>query len=151
MVHKKDIDLFLEDRKIAIAGVSRNPSSFSRTVYKDLKEKGYKVYAINPLTDTIDGDNSFKDVSELPKELKNLLIMTPKSESPKVLNEAIEAGLKSIWINQGSETEECLKIAEEAGIDIIYKKCIYMFAEPVSGIHKFHRTINRIFGLLPKD
>jgi heterodisulfide reductase subunit B len=49
-----------------------------------------------------------------------------------------------------SETEETLKIAQENDTEIIHHKCIFMFAEPVSGLHKFHRTINKIIGKMPK-
>jgi hypothetical protein len=49
-----------------------------------------------------------------------------------------------------SETNQTIKIAEEYQKEIIHKKCIYMFAEPVAGIHRFHRTILKLFGMLPK-
>jgi len=42
------------------------------------------------------------------------------------------------------------EIAEKNDITIIHKQCIMKFAEPVSGIHKFHRSISKLFGALPK-
>jgi hypothetical protein len=35
-------------------------------------------------------------------------------------------------------------------LDIISKQCILMWAEPVKSIHKFHRNLKKLFGLLPK-
>jgi len=49
-----------------------------------------------------------------------------------------------------SNTSETAKIANEKKIDLIDKECIFMYAEPVTSIHKFHRTLRKIFGLMPK-
>jgi predicted CoA-binding protein len=59
--------------------------------------------------------------------------------------EAISRGIKKVWIQQGSETAEVLKTARQAGITVISGKCILMYADP-SGVHKFHRRINKLFG-----
>jgi len=150
MVTKKQIENFLEPRKLAIAGVSRNPKKFGYMVYRDLKKNGYDIYPVNPLTPEIDGVKCYPTVSDLPADVKHLLVLTPKKKTDAVLREAINKGIKNIWVQQMSETAETIKIAEEYQVELIYKKCIFMFAEPVSGLHKFHRTIMKIFGRLPK-
>ena len=150
MITKQKIDSFLENKKLAIAGVSRNPKKFSHMVYQDLKKKGYDVVAVNHLADNIADDQSYKKVGDLPGDVKHLLIMTPRKETDDVLREAINKGITNIWVQQMSETADTIRIAEEFSIKLIYKKCIYMFAEPVAGVHKFHRTLVKIFGMLPK-
>ena len=150
MITKKKIDQFLENKKLAIVGVSRNPSKFSHTVYKYLKEKGYDVVAINPFAEKIDGDSCYGSVHDLPAEIRHLLIITPKTETDTVLRVAIQKGITNIWVQQMSETADSIRIAEEYNVELIYKKCIFMFAEPVSGFHKFHRTLEGLFGRLPK-
>jgi hypothetical protein len=49
-----------------------------------------------------------------------------------------------------SDTKITVEIAQENNISLITNECIFMFAEPVSGIHKFHRAIKKFFGRLPK-
>ena len=66
-----------------------------------------------------------------------------------VLQKAINKGIKNIWVQQYSNTENTLKIAEEYNKEIIHKKCIFMFAKPVAGIHKFHKMLMKVFGKLP--
>jgi len=53
-------------------------------------------------------------------------------------------------VQQISNTKETEAIAKDLNIDLIHKECIFMFAEPVQSIHKFHKTIWKILGLLPK-
>jgi len=149
-VSKKQIDRFLEPRKLAIAGVSRNPKKFGHMVFSDLKKSGYDIYPVNPDAAEIEGTKCYTAVSELPGDVKHLLIITPKNQTDSVLKDAINHGMTSIWVQQMSETETTIKIAEEYKTEVILKKCIYMFAEPVAGIHKFHRGVVKFFGRLPR-
>ncbi len=148
-VTKQQIDQFFGSKKLAMAGVSRNPKKFGHQVFNDLIKNGYTVIPINPLTDEINGVKCYKSVGELPADVESLLIMTPKSETDTVLRNAIDKGIKHIWVQQMAETQETLKIAEEYQKEIIMGKCVYMFAEPVSSVHKFHRFLVKIFGMLP--
>lgn len=150
MITRAKIESFLENKKLAIAGVSRNSKKFSHIVYQDLKKRGYDVVAVNPLADNIAGDPSYKSVRDLPEEVKHLLILTPRKETDAVLREAVNKGITSIWVQQMSETEDTVRFAEKYDVELIYKKCIYMFAEPVTGVHRFHRTLAKLFGRLPK-
>jgi uncharacterized protein len=150
MIGKKDIEKFLEPKKLAIAGVSRDPKKFGFQVYAELRKKGYEVYPVNRQTSDIAGDKCYRSVSELPDGIDRLLILTPKKETDAVLREAIKKGITRVWIQQMSETKDTLKIGEENHVDLISKKCIFMFAEPVTSIHKFHRTLLKWFGRLPK-
>ncbi len=149
-VTKKAIENFFEPRKIAVAGVSRNPKKFGYAIYKELLKQGMEVIPINPKAEEIEGTKCYKDVSEIPSGIKSLLIVTPKEETDTILRAAIGKGIPNIWVQQMSETEETIKIAEEYQVEIIYKKCAFMFAEPTAGIHKFHRTLVKIFGGMPK-
>ena len=150
MISQKDIEIFLEPKKIAIAGVSRNPKKFGHQVYKELKKRDYVVYPVNPLASDIDGDKVYSSITELPPDVKHLLILTPKKETDLILRAAIKQGFTNIWVQQMSETKDTIKIAAENHVDVISRKCIFMFAEPVTSIHKFHRTLMKWFGRLPK-
>ena len=149
-VTKKAIENFFEPRKMAIAGVSRNPKKFGHVLFKELSEKGIEILPINPKTEEINGVKCYKSVAELPADIKSILIVTPKEETDAILREAINKGIPNIWVQQMSETEETMKIAEEYQVEIIYKKCAFMFAEPIKSFHKFHRTLVKLFGGMPK-
>lgn len=149
-VSKAQIQDFFENKSLAIAGVSRNEKKFGNVVFKELIKKDYQVLPINPNSDEIDGHKCYKSVQDLPSGVDNLLITTPKKQTDEVLKLAIQKGIKNIWVQQMSETEETVKIAQKYDKQIIHHKCIFMFAEPIAGLHKFHRTLNKIFGKLPK-
>jgi predicted CoA-binding protein len=150
MVTKSDIQGFLQPRRFAIAGVSRNPKKFGRMVYNDLKKQGYILYPINPNLREIEGEKVYSSVEDLPADVNHLFIATAKKDTDGVLRQAIQKGILNVWVQQMSETPDTLKIAAESNVQLISKKCIYMFADPVKGVHKFHRCLMRIFGRLPK-
>ncbi|NJK95610.1 MAG: hypothetical protein HC905_12530 [Bacteroidales bacterium] len=52
--------------------------------------------------------------------------------------------MKQIWIQQGSQNENAVKMAREAGITLITDKCILMYANP-TGFHKFHMQLSKLF------
>jgi predicted CoA-binding protein len=150
MVSKKEIENFLEPRKLAIAGVSRNPKKFGHAVFHELRKNGYTVLPINPKAGDIEGEKCYAAVADLPGDVNRLLIVTHKRDTDSVLQEAIRKGINHIWVQQMSETTDTVRIAAESNVGLITKKCIFMFADPVTGMHKFHRSVVGFFGRLPK-
>lgn len=150
VVSLNDIEKFLEPKKLALAGASRNPKKFGGAVLKELTEKGFEVYPINPNATEIQGIKCYASVADIPSDVKNLLVITPKKETAAVAEQAIQKGMERIWIQQMSETPEAVNAIDEAGIPLITKKCILMFAGPVEGPHKFHRFLIKLIGRYPK-
>ncbi len=150
MISLNQIKDFLEPKKLAIAGVSRNKKKFGYAVFKELREKGFDVYPINPNTAEIEGTTCFTSIQEVPEGIECLHIVTPKAQTLDVLKEAHEKGIRKVWIQQSSDTPEAVQFAEDNDINLIHKKCILMYAEPVTSIHKIHRILNKFFGLYPK-
>ncbi|MBN1187302.1 MAG: CoA-binding protein [Bacteroidales bacterium] len=150
MTTKTSIQEFVSKKNIAIAGVSRDQKKFGNIVYCELKKRGYKCYPVNPNTDEINGEKCYRGMSNLPEEAESILILTNSAQTDALIEEAIAKGIKNIWIQQKSHTKETEKFMENNSINLISNQCILMFAEPVTGFHKFHRFIKGLFGGLPK-
>jgi hypothetical protein len=147
---KASIKAFLDSRKMAIAGVSRDPKKFGYAIMKKLKETGFDLYLVNPETDTLHGEPSYHSISDLPGDIGSLLILTPKSETFGVVEAAVKKGIPNLWIQQMSETPEAIEHAVSNKVNLVCKQCIFMFAEPVEGFHKFHRNLKKWFGGMPR-
>lgn len=145
------IQQFLAPKKLAVAGASRNPKKFGGSVVKDLKERGFELFPVNPNAEEIQNLKCYKNIADLPADVKHLLILTPKEKTMETAKQAVHKKMDMVWIQQMSETPEAIAILEEAGIPLIHKKCIYMFAEPVKGPHSFHRFLVKVFGRYPKN
>lgn len=149
MTTKKQIEQFLANEPIAIAGVSRNPKKFGRAVYEELSRKGLKLIPVNPNIESINGTTCYADISHLPEGVNSLLIVTRKDQTAKVVKDALDKGIQNIWIQQSSDTPEAMALLKGKDINVISKQCVLMHHQPDS-FHKFHRNLKRFFGGLPK-
>lgn len=144
----KDVSRFLSLGRYAIVGVSRDPKKFGQEMFKNLRRKGMDVVPVNPGADSIDGVKCYRSVSELPKEIRGVIFMTPKEVTLSVSREAIAHGIKDLWIQQGAESKEVIAELEKEDVNLIHNQCILMFWKP-DGIHSIHRFLKKIFGGLP--
>jgi predicted CoA-binding protein len=145
----KTINEFLEPKKFAFIGLSRDPKKFSRSIFKELLAKGYDMYPVNPNMDDVEGVRCYHDVSDLPESVKHGLFMTPKANTAGAVEKAIHHGFTHLWIQQGAETKEAAEAARQSGVKLVNGACIMMHANP-GGVHKFHRILSKLFGAFPK-
>jgi hypothetical protein len=150
MTKLSTIQAFLAPKEMAVCGVSRDKKKFGRVVYDTLKERGFKLYGVNPNMTDIDGNPCYQDVSQLPEHVKYLYVVTQGKQTEEVVKKAIDKGIRNIWIQQMAESPAAIELAEKNGVTLIKKECILKFAEPVNGVHKFHRFLSKLFGMYPK-
>lgn len=150
MTTLEQIESFLAPKKLAVVGASRNPKKFGRVVYEDLKGKGFTVWAVNPNAEKLDADPCYPDIASLPPEVDRVFIVTPPEKTAGNVKQALDKGIRNIWIQQRSDTLEALEMLKDKDVNLIHDKCIFMFAAPVKGAHNFHRFITRLFGRYPK-
>jgi uncharacterized protein len=144
------IKSFFGSSPIAVIGVSRKNKHFSNIIYKRMKEKGYKVVPVNPNTEKVLGDNCYASLSNIPGKIESAIVLTASKNTDAIVKEAVQYGIKNLWIQQQSETKTAIETAEKNNINLIHNQCIMMFTDPVKGIHSFHKGIKKLFGKLPK-
>ncbi len=149
MTSQKLVDEFLSSKKIAVVGVSRKKTKFGNAIYKELKQKGYKVFAINPNINVFEGDNCYPDLHSLTEKVDAVVISVTPRQAEKVVADVKEAGIKKVWLQQGSQSDAAIKYCEENGINCISNECILMFAQPSAFIHRAHKWVWGVLGKLP--
>jgi len=142
----QNVQEFLQAEKLAVVGVSRSEQKFGSTIYKELKERGFEVYGVNPTLETIFGDPCYPAVAELADRVDGVVICIPPERVAGVVREAAAAGINRIWLQQGSHSLETRKAASEAGVSPVEGKCILMYAGEVKSIHAVHRFFAKLFG-----
>jgi hypothetical protein len=150
MTEKKSVENFISKSKYAVVGVSGNSKKFGSVVYRELKAKGYQVFGIHPKLESIESDPCYRDLASLPETVDGVITVVPPEITEKIVEDINASGIKSVWMQQGSESKTAIEYCKNNGIEVIHGECILMFAEPVNSIHKFHRWIWKIFGKLPR-
>jgi predicted CoA-binding protein len=144
------VDGFLGEKSLAVVGVSRSGKKFGNSIMKDLEDKGYRVFPINPHAESIAGKRCYPSLKELPERPGGVITVVPPAATEAVVRDVKAAGIKRVWMQQGSESEAAIRFCAENGIEVVHGECIMMFAEPVGSIHRFHRWVWKLFGLLPR-
>ncbi len=150
MVSRETIDQFLAERTLALVGVSRNGKGFGNVIRKELIAKGYRVLLVHPEADSVSGQPCAHSLTEVAKEANGVVLVTPPAATTQLVRQAVEAGIRRIWMQQGAESDEAIRFCEENKVPVVHHQCLLMFAEPAGGIHRFHRGLKRLFGRLPK-
>jgi len=150
MNSKKSVENFLASKTVAVVGVSRKKQKFGNTVYKELKKKGYTLYPVNPYMQIFDGDKCFPDITSIPEKPEAVLLSIPPDKTEAMMEEIFNAGIKKVWMQQGSQSEKAIKFCEDHNIDYVSNECILMFAEPAEFFHRAHKFFRGMFGKLPQ-
>ncbi|MFI5253550.1 MAG: CoA-binding protein [Bacteroidota bacterium] len=115
---------FIKQKTFAIIGASQNRSKYGNIVYRNLRAKGYKLFAVNPNTGTVEGDPCYTDIASLPEIVDGIVTVVPPSVTEKTVREAYAAGITRVWMQEGSESEDAIQYCRERGINVVYDQCI---------------------------
>jgi uncharacterized protein len=150
MTSAKSIEAFLDNPSLAVVGVSRSGRGFGNSACRALRAQEYRVYPVNWSAPTVDGVRCYARLSELPERVNAVLVVVPPQQAIDVIRDAAAAGIRHVWLQQGAESAEAVRIGGELGLDVVAGECILMFAQPTR-IHKAHRRLRQVTHGLPAE
>ncbi|MBU17616.1 MAG: CoA-binding protein [Chloroflexi bacterium] len=110
----------LENSKtIAVVGLSGDPDRISFRVTRYMQEQGYRIIPVNPMIEEVLGEKSYPDLKSVPESIDMVNIFRRSELVAPVVDQAIEIGVKYIWMQDGVINPESAAKAEAAGIPVI--------------------------------
>jgi uncharacterized protein len=119
MSKDQQIELFLSSPAFGVAGASVNRHKYGNKVLRCYLQHGKTVVPINPSESEIEGVACVATIGELPAEVKSLSMITPPAVTAQLVPQAIEKGIKNIWMQPGAEHPDAVALCRERGINII--------------------------------
>ena len=114
------VDEQLKNSKtIAVVGLSGDPERTSYRVTQYMQQQGYRIIPVNPMIDEVLGEKSYPDLKSVPEPIDMVNVFRRSELVPPVIEEAIEVGVKYIWMQDGVINTEWAAKAESAGIPVI--------------------------------
>ncbi len=104
---------------IAVVGLSDNPDRISYQVSKYMQSQGYRIIPVNPMVQEVLGEKSYPDIKSVPEPIDMVNIFRRSELVPPVVDQAIEVGVRYIWMQDGVINPESAAKAEAAGIPVI--------------------------------
>ena len=147
---------FLGQRRIAVAGVSRNQSHHpaGNLIYRRLKTTGHDVFAVNPHMQNFDGDRCYPDVASIPGGVDGVVIVTRPDVTERVVHQCSDAGVRRVWMHQSlaggsSVSPAAVEYCRQHDISAIAGACPMMYGDGVDFGHTCLRWILKLKGGLP--
>ena len=117
-------EILLSTKIIACVGLSGNEQKVSNQVGAYLQGQGYRVIPVNPTADEILGEKAYPDLESVPDEIDLVQVFRRPEDVPPVVESAIKAGAKVVWMQEGIVNEEAAQRAREAGLQVVMDACM---------------------------
>jgi len=111
---------FLASPAFAVVGASDDPSKFGHRCYASYLRHGRKAYPVNPNATTVLGNPAYPDLGSLPEPVEAVSIITPPAVTDRIVEDAIAAGVRHLWMQPGAHSRKAVERAEAAGLNVIY-------------------------------
>lgn len=112
-----------KNNKYAIIGVSDDTSKWGRKVFDKMLDSGYNVVPVNPKYDEIGESKCFHSLKEIPVIPEIVITIVPPKVTENVVKACNDLGIKNIWMQEGSESDEAIKFCKENDINCIHGAC----------------------------
>ena len=149
----RDIQDFLALHRIAMVGVSRDAKDFSRTLFREMCNRGYDMVPVNLLASEIEGRDCFQSLRAAKDPVEGVVVMTPANEALRVVEDCAGAGIRNVWLyragGHGAVSTEAIDFCRQNGIRVVEGHCPYMFLPATSFPHRVHGFLMKITARYP--
>ena len=115
-------------KKIAMVGVSNDPTKASTIVMKYMQKYGFKVYPVNPKAEgqKILGEDVCGKITDIKDKVDIVNVFRPSKEALDIAKDAINIKAKVLWLQLGIKNEQAKKLVIKNKIEYIENKCTKM-------------------------
>lgn len=118
------LEILTNSRRVASVGVSSSPDKPSYGIFAYLLEQGYDMIPVNPGTPEIQGRKTYPDLASVPAPIDVVQVFRKPEDVPAVVEAAIRAGAKVVWMQEQVINEEAARSAEAAGLKVVMNRCM---------------------------
>jgi len=115
-------------KKIAMVGVSNDPTKASTIVMKYMQKYGFKVYPVNPKAEgqKILGEDVCGKITDIKDKVDIVNVFRPSKEALDIAKDAVNIKAKVLWLQLGIKNLEAKKLVEQKKIEYIENRCTKM-------------------------
>jgi len=116
-----------------VVGLSRDPAKDSHRVSVYLKKHGFRIVPVNPFTDEVLGEKSYKSLLDIPLEIQKIIdvidVFRPAEDVSQIVEQAIKLKtmhekLFAVWMQLGIVNEQAAETAKKAGFTVVMDRCM---------------------------
>lgn len=105
-------------KKVAIIGASNDRTRFGNKAVRAFRQQGYEVFPVNPKDAEVEGLRAYRSILDTPDGLDIVSVYVAPPTLLKLLPDIAAKGCGELWLNPGTDTEETVAKAEQAGLKV---------------------------------
>lgn len=117
-------ELLRESRTIAVVGLSNRKWRPAYGVSEYMKAVGYRIIPVNPRETEVLGEKAYPDLDSVPERIDIVDVFRRSEFVPEIVDAAIRAGARAVWMQEGVVHEEAAGKARQAGLTVVMDRCI---------------------------
>lgn len=121
---EQHIRILRDYRRIAMVGLSANPYRPSNFAARYMRAAGYEIYPVNPSEREILGRQCYRSLLDVPRPVEIVDIFREPAAVPAIVEDAIAAGAKVVWMQLGVIHEAAAERALAAGLEVVMDRCV---------------------------
>jgi uncharacterized protein len=118
------IERMLNARRIAVVGLSDDPSRPSFRVASYLLAAGKEVIPVNPRCQRVLGLTCHPSLAAAPGPIDLVDVFRRPEFCADVVRDAIVAGARGVWLQSGIVSDEARELAGRAKLDYVEDRCL---------------------------
>ncbi|HVE12012.1 MAG TPA: CoA-binding protein, partial [Elusimicrobiota bacterium] len=101
-----------------------NPARPSNRVASYLMEAGYRIIPVNPGHGEILGEKCYASLKDIPEPVDVVDVFRRPEHVPGLVDEALAAGAKGLWLQDGIDHPEAVARARAKGLVVVVNDCL---------------------------
>lgn len=121
-------ELLVNNQNFAVIGVSPNKDKYAYKIFTLLKNKGKNTYGVHPTIETVDGDKVYPSMEAIPSNVDIAVFVVRPAIGLTYLPLVADKGVKTIWLQPGTISDELLVEADKLGLTVIQDCVLAQYA-----------------------
>lgn len=117
---------FMDQKRFAVVGATDNPDKYGNRIVKNLRDRGYEVYPVNPKLEEVEGLKCYPSIAEIPVRVDVVDFVVPPKSTEEILTQCKELGLDRIWLQPGSESEAAIAFCQDNNLKVVHSVCVML-------------------------
>ena len=130
--------ILMQNRTIAVVGLSANwyrPSYFAA---KYMLDRGYSIIPVNPAYEEVLGQKCYPSLRDVTQKVDIVDCFRRAEDIPAIAEEAIGIGARVLWLQLGVIHPDAVSKAEAAGLEVVMDRCVKIeYARLFGGLNWF--------------
>ena len=118
--------LLSEAKTIAVVGLDSRTDRVAYRIASYLKQHGYRVIPVHRglfPADEVLGEKAYEKLTDIPERIDVVDVFVRSEQTGPVIDDAIAAGAKGVWLQVGITNPDGLERAREAGLVATQNRC----------------------------